>query len=109
MKILKFKYTKNSKEVSERIFVPLTSPSKLYFGIDVSSLEEGVQVWVLQQLADVINVRDQKINEKIIELGLDKCLRSFIDERMSEIDISYKGNSCPELIAEKAANLKDSS
>lgn len=108
MKILKFNYTKKIDDVSERVLVPLTQPSALYFGVDVSHLEQDEQTKALQQLADVINARDQIIMKKIADLGLDKNLRSFMPARMSEIDISYKGNSCPELIAEKASNLKDS-
>jgi hypothetical protein len=109
MKVLKFKYTKKLDDVSERVFVPLSHPAQLYFGVDVSHLEGEEQTKAIQQLADVINARDQIINQKVLDLGLEKHYRSFMPARMGEIDISYKGNSCPELIAEKAANLKDSS
>ena len=108
MKILKFKYTKKENDVSERVFVPLTSPSAMYFGVDMTGLEGSEQAKAIQQLADVINARDQIISQKIIDLGLGSNLRSFISAKMGEIDISYKGNSCPELIEEKAVNLKDS-
>lgn len=105
MKILKFKYTKANNEVSERVFVPLTEPAQLFFGIDLSELESAEQDKAIKQLAEVRNACDQLINAKILELGLDRSYRSFTKDRMSEIDISYKGNSCPELIVEKASNL----
>lgn len=109
MKILKFKYTKKVDETSDRVFVPLSQPAMLYFGIDVSHLEGEEQTKAIQKLADVINARDVIINNKVLELGLGSRYRSFMPSKMEELDISYKGNSCPELIAEKAANLKDSS
>jgi len=106
MKILKFKYTKKIDDVSERVFIPLTQPAMLYSGIDVTNLEPELQAKVIQELAEVINERDLAIGAKIAEFGLG--FKSFMPAKMDDIDISYKGNTCPELIAEKAPNLAGS-
>ena len=108
MKILKFKYTKSNLEVSERTFLPLAVPSSLYFGVDVSHLIEDEQDAVLQRLAVVMNEHEQKLKEVLIDLDLDKRYRFFIPSKMSELDTSYKGNSCLELFEEKAGNLTGS-
>lgn len=105
MKILKFNYSKPFGEFSDRILIPLVEPSVHYFGIDISNMDKEEQEIVSKEFAIIMNGYKILFQEKVEELGLAQQYRTFVPNRMDNIDISFKGDTCPEPIVEKVKSL----
>ena len=77
---MKFKYTKVNGDVSDRHLVVIRKPSDLYFGIDVTSIDDKGKI---EDLTQFISGQNTELSEVIKELGLSDRYRSFIKDGVS--------------------------
>jgi hypothetical protein len=87
MKILTFTYTKSDGSQSARVVLPLTSPSKNYFGIDLSELDYEEQASFAlgyELLQDEFN---QKVHALMKDFDLSKNYRNFLEAQITDLDI----------------------
>lgn len=85
MQIMEFTYTKSPTDVSSRVFIPLVKPTDKYFGIDVSDLDVEDQVGIEDEINEINEGRDQKINEIMARYDIRHNFRSFIPSKMTDI------------------------
>jgi len=76
---MKFKYTKANGDVSNRDLVVIRKPSKTFFGIDATDLDESVK----SDLEAFISGQNTELGEVIAELGLSGQYRSFLETGVS--------------------------
>lgn len=86
MTILSFTYTKQPGfDVTRRVVIPLVSPGKNYFTIDVSDLDIEDQVAVDREIQLLNDERTAKIDQIMAEFDIRTNFRSFNPEKMSNI------------------------
>ena len=84
-KVLSFKYTKANGKTSNRVFVPLNSPSKSYFGVDITELEPVVQADFALQLDALQKKHQEEVETLMQEFDLKTMYRNFLQESMEDI------------------------
>jgi hypothetical protein len=85
MKILTFKYTKADASTSSRVLLPMTSPAKGYFGVDISELDFEEQAEVALKFEALQQEFYDKVGTLLQEYDISKNFRNFLVENMSEI------------------------
>ena len=87
--MISFQYTKDDGKVSDRVFIPLESPTNKYFGIDISELsteDQGIFAAKMQKIQKE-KEKEKELEESRLmqEFGLKFRFRYFIPEKMSNI------------------------
>ena len=85
MKIMHFNYTKSSGKESQRTFIPVTSPAKNYFGIDISELDETDQAEFTLAYEEFHREFLDKISQVMKQYDISTMYRSFDPEKMTNI------------------------
>lgn len=85
MNVLAFTYTKDNGEVSNRVFVPLVSPTDKYFGVDISELDYEDQVFITKELYDLEQEKYKQVRELMAKYDINHSFRTFIPSKMSSI------------------------
>jgi len=85
MNILTFKYTKADGKESNRTIVVSTEPTKLYSGIDISSLEPYDMALYAEQVNAAKNIYLDTIAQLNVDFDMNFNYRQFKPECMSNI------------------------
>jgi len=88
MKIMQFDYRKNSNDTSHREFIALTTPTKNYFGLDISELEDeevAEVVYGVSRFDDLIKEALEHRTQWLKEKGYGTYYRNFSPEKMGKI------------------------
>jgi len=84
MNIMTFTYNKEGK-LSDRVFIPLTSPTENYFGIDISELEVVDQVAFDEELFRIQDEQKQKMDALMEKYDCNYKYRAFSPQKMTNI------------------------
>ena len=85
MNILNFTYTKADGSVSEREFLPLITPNKMYEGYDLSELDHSDQVGFASYISDLYEMLKNQVAAKVEEFDLKQNYRRFDPTKMTNI------------------------
>lgn len=85
MTILTFKYIKEPGNESDRVFVPLVSPTEKYFGIDISELDMEDQVAFAMEAEKIVDEQKAKIDSLMVKYDVKYKYRFFLPEKMENI------------------------
>lgn len=84
LKLNKFKYTKDSGEVSERTVIVTVEPTKNLSGIDISEMEDHSQVVALLEEIEAANKEHlEKLKELYKKYDVQYRYRQFKPENIS--------------------------
>jgi hypothetical protein len=87
MKSMSFRYTKANGDVSTRVFIPIVTPSKNYFGIDISELDIDEQLEFEQAMKDIYAEKELKLAELMHKYDVRHSFRTFSPERMEDVEV----------------------
>jgi hypothetical protein len=82
--MLSFQYTKENK-VTDRVFIPLETPTDKYFGIDITELSEEEQGVFAAMFSKIIEDKEEAVHSLMSEFDLKFKFRYFIPSKMSNI------------------------
>jgi len=85
MKLLTFKYSKEDK-ITNRVFVPISKPSDLYFGVDISELDMEDQAIFSIEIEKIMLNQKEQIANLMAELDIKHSYRHFRPEQMLELE-----------------------
>lgn len=83
--MLSFQYTKDDGKVSNRVFIPLESPTNKYFGIDISELSIEDQGIFAAKLQKIQEDKEEAVHSLMFDYDLKFKFRYFVPEKMSRI------------------------
>ena len=83
MQVNKFVYTKKTGSVSNREVFIVSTPSDLYFGIDLSEFSETEKEIYAAELEEIYVASKLRVETEIEMLGLSSCYRNFKKEGVS--------------------------
>ncbi len=85
MKTLSFKYTKSNGKQSDRVIVPISSPSKNVFGIDISELSQEEQATFAVQVGEARIKYMDEVNSIMAQFDVSTMYRNFLADKMGDI------------------------
>lgn len=85
MKLSTFKYTKADGSSSERVVVVMSEPSKFVSGIDVSELDDEMQVEFYNQVKELHEKYIQDLNGLEALFDVNYRYRQFKPENMAQL------------------------
>ena len=83
--MLSFQYTKEDGKVSDRVFIPLESPTNKYFGIDISELSIEDQGIFAAKMQKIQEDKEQAEHALMHDFDIKFKFRYFVPEKMSNI------------------------
>lgn len=83
--MLSFQYTKDDGKVSDRVFIPLESPTNKYFGIDISELSVEDQGIFAAKMQKIQEDKEEAVHGLMQEFDIKFKFRYFVPEKMFAI------------------------
>lgn len=68
-----FQYTKENGEKSNRVVYVISSPSDMYFTIDLTEFDENERAWYIEKIKEAY----ENLRQEIKEIGLSTNYRNF--------------------------------
>lgn len=85
MKTLKFTYTKENGQQSERVLYLTKEPGTLFSGVDLSELDINSQANFIKEMQDAKEIYDEMVAQIHAEFDTKHRYRNFIPARMTNI------------------------
>jgi len=85
MKFMEFDYTKADGTTKSRELLVLSEPSQVYFGIDVSELNDDEFSILVDSMRKLKNEHDAKTAELMNDFEVRTMLRNFLPKNMTNI------------------------
>lgn len=86
MKLLNFTYTKDTGETSNRVLMPISTPSPNFFGVDLTDLDDEAVVAFALEYEEALNEFKKKAAEILAKHDLTHNYRNFAEYNMSEVE-----------------------
>lgn len=85
MKLLTFNYQKTANKTTQRTLISLKEPGNLYFGIDISELDEVDKAEVALAIEEVQKEYFDKVAYIMKQYDITTMYRNFDPEKMSDV------------------------